>query len=181
LDALIVGAAFFLPAFFANIAAMVVGRVAKEFGPPFNITVDKIVTLGKRELFGPNKTMLGSFAMVLAALAAGENLTALHENFGIGPKVFDPVWQHAVPVWLLLGTGACLGDLAGSLCKRALRIAAGKDLWVVDQIDWLLGAVVLLWFFDLLPAWNLVAWGSLVLVSARFVLEIPRKIIFPSA
>jgi CDP-2,3-bis-(O-geranylgeranyl)-sn-glycerol synthase len=44
---------------------------------------------------------------------------------------------------LLLSVGAMLGDLAGSFVKRRMKLAPGQPLPLVDQLDFLAGALLL--------------------------------------
>jgi len=172
-DAALVGTLFFLPALAANAAALL-AKPLQELR--FGGSLDRILTRGRIALFGDNKTAAGCVLMVLGALVVGENIWALHETHSLLPKTFAPLWQESVVLWLLLGVGACFGDLSGSFLKRRIGIAAGKDFWFFDQIDWFVGAVLAVWLFGHLPSWDLVAWGALVLISVRFVLEIPRRV-----
>ena len=179
MNAVLIGIFFFLPALTANAAAMLAGLAALR-GQPIMLTIDDILTAGRVELFGKHKTILGCLLMVLAALVAGENIWGIHRHFGLLPKVFLPndSWQDAMGTSLLLGAGACLGDLLGSFLKRRLGIPSGKDLWVIDQVDWFFGAVALLLLFNRLPSRETVVWGAGVLLTARCLTEIPRQKIF---
>jgi CDP-2,3-bis-(O-geranylgeranyl)-sn-glycerol synthase len=111
---------FIFPAYCAN-AAPVLGGGGKpmDFGKEF--------TDGKR-IFGANKTFRGFFV-----------------GLGIGAAVgvmecvaFGFPWLFAV----LIPLGALLGDLTGAFFKRRLNIAPGGLLPVVDQIDFVVGALV---------------------------------------
>ncbi len=120
--AVIVGEAlkFIFPAYCAN-GAPVLGGGGKplDFGRNF---VD-----GKR-IFGAHKTFRGFFF----GLAIG---------IGVGVAdclVFGLPWLFA----LLTPLGALFGDLAGAFIKRRLNIAPGGLLPVIDQIDFVIGALV---------------------------------------
>jgi CDP-2,3-bis-(O-geranylgeranyl)-sn-glycerol synthase len=120
--ALIVGEAlkFIFPAYCAN-AAPVLGGGGKpiDFGRNF---VD-----GKR-ILGAHKTFRG----FLVGLAIGSAV-------GVADcLVFGFPWLFAV----LTPLGALLGDLAGAFIKRRLNIAPGGLLPVIDQIDFVVGALV---------------------------------------
>ena len=52
------------------------------------------------------------------------------------------VFHYPVLFGLLLSLGALLGDLAGDFLKRRLDIAPGGLLPVVDQVDFIVGAIV---------------------------------------
>ncbi|MFB3888594.1 MAG: CDP-2,3-bis-(O-geranylgeranyl)-sn-glycerol synthase [Candidatus Bathyarchaeia archaeon] len=111
---------FIFPAYCAN-GAPVLGGGGKpmDFGRNF---VD-----GKR-IFGTNKTFRGFFFGL---------------GIGVGVGVVDCLlfgfpWLFSV----LSPLGALLGDLTGAFLKRRLGIAPGGLLPVVDQIDFVVGAIV---------------------------------------
>ncbi len=114
---------FIFPAYCANGTPVLAGGGTKmDFGRNF---ID-----GKR-IFGNNKTFRGFFFGWGVGFLVG-----LVEGFVFG---FDnyPVWFS-----LLIPLGALLGDLTGAFIKRRLNIAPGGLLPVVDQIDFVVGAVV---------------------------------------
>ncbi len=91
----------------------------------------KNFTDGKR-IFGNNKTFRGFFFGWAVGFGVGlaEGLVFGFENY---PLLFA----------LLIPLGALLGDLTGAFIKRRLSIAPGGLLPVVDQIDFVVGAVVI--------------------------------------
>jgi CDP-2,3-bis-(O-geranylgeranyl)-sn-glycerol synthase len=111
---------FIFPAYCAN-AAPVLGGGGKpmDFGKNF---FD-----GKR-IFGAHKTFRGFFVGLALGAAVGIMDCA----------VFGYPWLFAI----LTPLGALLGDLAGAFCKRRLNLAPGALLPVVDQIDFVVGALV---------------------------------------
>jgi len=111
---------FIFPAYCANAVPVLAGGGTKmDFGKNF---FD-----GKR-LFGNNKTFRGFFFGWAVGAAVG-----LVESFLFGfPLLFC----------LLTPLGALLGDLFGAFLKRRLGIAPGGLLPVVDQIDFVIGAIV---------------------------------------
>jgi CDP-2,3-bis-(O-geranylgeranyl)-sn-glycerol synthase len=111
---------FIFPAYCAN-AAPVLGGGGKpmDFGRTF---------VDGRRVFGTNKTFRGFFF----GLAIGAGVGAVE------------CWLFRYP-WLFLilaPSGALLGDLTGAFLKRRLNIAPGGLLPVVDQIDFVIGALV---------------------------------------
>jgi CDP-2,3-bis-(O-geranylgeranyl)-sn-glycerol synthase len=110
------------PAYCANATPVLAGGgLPLDFGKTF---------IDGRRIFGKNKTFRGFFF----GLAIGV-LVGLAENFLFGyPLLFS----------LLSPLGALLGDLTGAFLKRRLDIAPGGMLPVVDQIDFVVGAIVFL-------------------------------------
>ena len=85
-----------------------------------------------------------------AALTMNADLGFTPEIFGWGVGIFVRLLEGFVfgfdnyPVMfaVLIPLGALLGDLTGAFIKRRLSIAPGGLLPVVDQIDFVVGAVV---------------------------------------
>jgi CDP-2,3-bis-(O-geranylgeranyl)-sn-glycerol synthase len=108
------------PAYCANAAPVLAGGGSPmDFGKNF--------TDGRR-IFGKNKTFRGFFF----GLAIGV-LVGLMEYFLFGYPILFSV---------LSPLGALLGDLTGAFVKRRLDIAPGGLLPIVDQIDFVVGAIV---------------------------------------
>ena len=111
---------FIFPAYCANATPVLAGGGTRmDFGKNF---FD-----GKR-VFGNNKTFRGFFF----GLAIGV-LVGLMETW-----VFHFPFLFA----LLNPLGALLGDLAGAFLKRRIGIEPGGLLPVVDQVDFVVGAIV---------------------------------------
>ena len=108
------------PAYCANAAPVLAGGgLPLDFGKNF---------VDGRRVFGKNKTFRGFFF----GLAIGV-LVGLTENFLFGyPLLFS----------VLSPLGALMGDLAGAFLKRRLAIAPGGLLPVVDQVDFVVGAIL---------------------------------------
>jgi CDP-2,3-bis-(O-geranylgeranyl)-sn-glycerol synthase len=111
---------FVFPAYCANAAPVIAGGgLPLDFGKNF---------FDGHRVFGKNKTFRGFFFGLAIGFFVG-----LLECF-----VFDyPLLFSVLPP-----LGALLGDLAGAFLKRRLGIAPGGLLPVVDQVDFVVGAVV---------------------------------------
>jgi CDP-2,3-bis-(O-geranylgeranyl)-sn-glycerol synthase len=111
---------FIFPAYCANGTPVLAGGGTKmDFGRNF---ID-----GKR-VFGNNKTFRGFFFGWAIGLAVG-----LVEWHFLGLPLL---------VAVLTPLGGLLGDLTGAFLKRRLNIAPGGMLPIVDQIDFVVGALV---------------------------------------
>jgi CDP-2,3-bis-(O-geranylgeranyl)-sn-glycerol synthase len=122
---------FFLPAYLANPAAVLVGG-----GTP----MDFGVTLrDKRRLFGDGKTWRGFVGGGLVGVALGTLMWAATLPFPGTPFSYGPF-----PVFLgivaALSFGALLGDLLGSFLKRRWGFPRGAKAPVLDQYDFVIGA-----------------------------------------
>jgi CDP-2,3-bis-(O-geranylgeranyl)-sn-glycerol synthase len=129
---------FVFPAYCANAAPVLVGGgQSMDSGKKF---------LDGKPIFGKNKTFRGFFF----GLAVGSGVGLLES------LVFQ---GYPVAFGLLLSLGALLGDLTGAFVKRRLGIAPGGLLPIIDQVDFILGAVL----FSLPLSLQVMSW-ELVLV-----------------
>ena len=111
---------FIFPAYCANGAPVLAGGgLPMDFGKNF---VD-----GKR-VFGNNKTFKGFFF----GLAVGVGVGLIEWMLFDYPLLFS----------LLSPLGALLGDLTAAFLKRRLNIAPGGLLPIIDQVDFVVGALV---------------------------------------
>jgi CDP-2,3-bis-(O-geranylgeranyl)-sn-glycerol synthase len=114
---------FIFPAYCANGTPVLAGGGTKmDFGKNF---VD-----GKR-VFGNNKTFRGFF------FGWGVGI-----GVGLGEGAIFGFQNYPILFALLIPLGALLGDLTGAFIKRRLSITPGGLLPIVDQIDFVVGAVV---------------------------------------
>jgi CDP-2,3-bis-(O-geranylgeranyl)-sn-glycerol synthase len=118
---------FMTPAYFANMA------------PPFQ----KYWTGWNRPIserwLGSHKTVLGFILGVLTALLT----TLAQSRIGWhGSLVSYDTWPT---LGLLFGIGAMTGDSIKSFVKRRLEIPPGRPWIPADQVDYLVGALALVW------------------------------------
>jgi CDP-2,3-bis-(O-geranylgeranyl)-sn-glycerol synthase len=114
---------FILPAYCANAMPVLAGGGKKmDFGKNF---------LDGKRIFGNNKTFRGFFFGWSIGIGVGlvEGLVFGFQNY---PVLFS----------LLIPLGALLGDLTGAFIKRRIDIAPGGLLPIVDQVDFVVGAIV---------------------------------------
>ncbi len=112
---------FIFPAYCANGTPVLAGGGAKmDFGKNF---FD-----GKR-IFGNNKTFRGFFFGWAIGMLVGSIEYVVFPGFPVLFIVLTPL-------------GALLGDLTGAFLKRRLGIAPGGLLPIIDQIDFVVGALV---------------------------------------
>ena len=112
---------FIGPAYFANAAPLVLGG-----GTPLD---------GGRRLadgqpiFGSHKTVRG----VIAGVVVGTLI-------GIAESVVD---SRLLIAGFMIALGSVLGDLLGAFIKRRLKVKPGKSFPILDQLDFILGGVLL--------------------------------------
>ncbi len=112
---------YIFPAYSANAIPVIFGGGSPlDFGRTFK---------DGRPIFGSHKTFRGFFA----GLAVG-TLVGLGESFVF--TSYNPL------LGFLLSSGALLGDLAGAFVKRRIGLNPGAFMPVIDQIDFVLGALL---------------------------------------
>jgi len=108
-----------------------------------------------RPLLGTNKTVKGfTYGFLLGSVAALAE-AVLFRNYVL------------VFVGMLASLGALLGDLFGAFLKRRMDIPPGHPLPVIDQLDFILGALLLT-----LPVLNVTLGAVLILVMATIPIHL---------
>jgi CDP-2,3-bis-(O-geranylgeranyl)-sn-glycerol synthase len=111
---------FILPAYCANAAPVIFGGgLPLDFGKVF---------YDGRPIFGRNKTFKGFFFGIAVGTVVG--------------LVESLLFEYPVHFGFLLSLGALTGDLLGAFLKRRLGIPSGKMLPIIDQIDFVVGALI---------------------------------------
>lgn len=72
-----------------------------------------------------------------------------------------------VPVGMIASFGGLLGDLFGAFLKRRLDIPPGHPLPVIDQLDFVLGALILTY-----PVLNVTLGAVVILVMATIPIHL---------
>jgi CDP-2,3-bis-(O-geranylgeranyl)-sn-glycerol synthase len=144
---------FMLPAYAANMAPPFL-KYWKGWNPPI-----------ARESLGAHKTVLGFASGVCAAVLVvliqsmvpwEGGLVAYEEWLGLG---------------LRFGVGAMAGDSLKSFVKRRVGIAPGERWFPFDQVDFVIGALVLTWG---LAALSWLDWAIIVVFSAAAHVVVTR-------
>ncbi len=114
---------FFLPAYVANMSAGFFGG-----GRPLDFGK---TTWDKRRILGNGKTIRGSFGGTISGVLykVGENL---YLSMSLSNGLF---------LAFLLSFGAIFGDIVGSFIKRRLGIESGESAPLLDQLDFVIGAL----------------------------------------
>ncbi|MBQ9160212.1 MAG: CDP-2,3-bis-(O-geranylgeranyl)-sn-glycerol synthase [Methanobrevibacter sp.] len=134
---------FILPAYFSNGGAL-------AFGGGTPVDFGKSDSKGARWI-GDGVTWRGVIAGTLIGILTG----AVQGYFGpdiiaeIGQYIITPIItdvNSGILIGFLLGFGAILGDALGSFLKRRLGIGRGKPAPILDQLDFLIVALILVAF-----------------------------------
>lgn len=119
---------FMFPAYCANAIPVITGgEYPIDFGKKF---------FDGKPIFGKNKTIRG----FLSGLAVG---TAV----GLAESAF--FHEYPILFGFLLSLGALFGDLAGAFIKRRLGLSPGDLMPVIDQVDFIIGAILFSLFLSL--------------------------------
>jgi CDP-2,3-bis-(O-geranylgeranyl)-sn-glycerol synthase len=122
---------FIFPAYCANAIPVIAGGgYPIDFGKKF---------FDGKPIFGKNKTFKGFFSGLTVGTAVGY-LESVFLNY--------PPKDSGLLFGLLLSLGALFGDLAGAFIKRRLGMVPGDLLPVVDQVDFIIGAILFSFFFS---------------------------------
>jgi CDP-2,3-bis-(O-geranylgeranyl)-sn-glycerol synthase len=138
---------FIFPAYCANALPVITGGGRPlDFGRNF---------VDGKPVFGKNKTFRGFFFGLLVGVLVG-----LGESAAFGATTFPVMLSALIPL------GALMGDLAGAFVKRRLNLAPGDLLPIVDQVDFVIGAIL----FSLPVSLPFLSWE---LVVAILIITIP--------
>ncbi|MBN2127719.1 MAG: CDP-2,3-bis-(O-geranylgeranyl)-sn-glycerol synthase [Candidatus Diapherotrites archaeon] len=119
---------YIMPFYVANSTAML-------FGGKTPLDLGKMLSDGKR-LLGDGKTFKGTLAGLFLGL-----LTSL-VIAGLFPSYTAELTSSYVLLGFLVSFGALLGDITASFFKRRSRIERGTEVLLLDQLDFVFGALI---------------------------------------
>ncbi|WP_407424116.1 CDP-2,3-bis-(O-geranylgeranyl)-sn-glycerol synthase [Methanobrevibacter sp.] len=131
---------FILPAYFSNGSGLL-------FGGGMPVDFGKSDSAGNRWI-GDGVTWRGLIAGTLVGTLTG----AIQGYFGpglietFGQYIITPIatdLYSGIQIGFLLGFGALLGDAIGSFIKRRLGIGRGKPAPLLDQLDFIIVALIM--------------------------------------
>lgn len=138
-----------LPAYIANASALLIGG-----GTP--IDLGKNFKDGKR-ILGNGKTWQGLFVGTFIGMTGGFGLSVAAKyiasteyNFIHFENLDFEGFPLMIPIIFSLCFGALLGDIIESFFKRRIGKDRGEDWFFFDQIDFILGALLLAFIFSLI-------------------------------
>lgn len=107
------------------------------------IPIDKGKKLRNKRLLGDGKTFEGSIAGFLFGLFIGLILLYFQPDLKGIPELSSLPDLSLIMV-LLLSIGAILGDMFGSFIKRQFNLKRGRPAPLLDQLDFVIGALLFL-------------------------------------
>ena len=136
---------FALPVYFANMTPVFVRRI-NVLNYPIN-----------KDLFGENKTVRGFVSAIIISIVFFY-IQAYLFQFGFIRKIslvnYDEI--NIFAVGFLAGLGAITGDLIKSFFKRRQNIKPGQSWMPFDQLDFIIGALILIYPFVKLNFMNVI-------------------------
>lgn len=130
---------FFLPAYLANIAPVIVAKIC---GHNFETPIDFGRSWRGYRIFGDHKTWRGLIAgIVVGALVGYFQGIWFHGYLGSALSIVN--YNNFNPILLggLLGFGAIAGDAIKSFFKRRRNLPPGTAWFPFDQLDFVIGGL----------------------------------------
>jgi len=136
---------FMLPAYMANVSALAFGGgVPVDFGKNYR---------DGRRLLGDGVTWRGTIIGIIMGtiVAALQGLVFMYygDIFTLIPEwttiagIIPTTWGEWIVLGLALSGGALAGDAVGSFIKRRIKLERGRPAPFLDQLDFVVGALVL--------------------------------------
>lgn len=126
-----------LPAYIANGAPVITVYLLRRLGKNTHpLDLNKKFLDGKR-ILGDNKTFEGFMGGLVFGSFAG--------------FIFQLLNFHNIVSAFLLSLGALLGDLMGAFVKRRLNMKPGDPAPLLDQLDFIIGAILLQQLYEPVP------------------------------
>lgn len=144
---------FMLPAYFANMAPVIVKKSFKRLAVPINT-----------KIFGKNKTYRGLIFGILFAIIIAFFQYLLYPSLK-SLSFLD--YSNWLEIGFLMGSGAVFGDMIESLVKRRLSYKPGQPFVPFDQLDFVFGALLLISLI-FIPTIKMI----ITIIIASFVLHI---------
>ena len=134
---------YIFPAYCANAIPVITGGgYPIDFGKKF---------FDGKPILGKNKTFRGFFSGLIVGTAVGY-LESIFLNY--------PSKNSGLLFGLLLSLGALFGDLTGAFIKRRLGMVPGDLLPVIDQVDFIIGAIL----FSFPLSLQILSWELIIVV-----------------
>jgi CDP-2,3-bis-(O-geranylgeranyl)-sn-glycerol synthase len=129
----------FCPAYAADVTPVLVKRLWPALARP----VDGGRTFRGQPVFGSHKTWRGMLAGTAAGMIVYEIQVLVHHLGMVGSLALVDYSARVVLPGFLLAFGALLGDLVKSFFKRRVGIGPGRSWLGFDQLDFFIGASLL--------------------------------------
>ncbi len=120
---------YLAPMYFANSSALFLGgKTPLDFGKKF---------FDGKPLVGKGKTFKGTFFGIIIGTIVAAIASALF------PGTVMLLTPHYIELGFLLSVGAIVGDIVASFFKRRNDIPQGNEVLFLDQLDFVIGGMIL--------------------------------------
>lgn len=131
---------FFIPAYAANPGAVIFGgHGVIDAGRDF---------IDGRRIFGDGKSWSGFFGGIFGGVILGVILFLIIGYVYPAMGNFGPTLPLAILPMISMSTGSLVGDIVGSFTKRRLNIQRGQNASLLDQLPFVLMALLFLFIFS---------------------------------
>ncbi len=160
---------FFLPAIAANMAPVFADRY--NWLRTLNQSIDGGLTWRGQALFGAHKTIRGFVVGIFFGFVTSLLQTLFFKYIPAAQSISLLDYGNVLlsgQLGILLGFGALLGDAAESFIKRRLQRAPGQPWRPFDQIDFVVGAIVVT--YRLVPlSWQQILLAIIIIGGGSFL------------
>ncbi|MCX6676357.1 MAG: CDP-2,3-bis-(O-geranylgeranyl)-sn-glycerol synthase [Methanothrix sp.] len=163
MNALIVAFWLMLPAYIPN-------NCAALFGGGMPLDGGRIFSDGRRTL-GDGKTFRGTFAGTVCGVLVGLLQNQIAPFVGL-PSFGDGYEQLFILPALSLG--AMLGDIVAAFFKRRMGLQRGAPLFIIDQLDFVIGAWLLTLFMA--PDWFMLHFTFTIILIVLIITPILHRV-----
>jgi len=156
---------FIFPAYLANSAPVDVSQIRflKKYGKP----IDGGKTWRGKRIFGDGKTWRGLYAGIIAGTLMGLIQTTIQPSLA---NDYSNLPQMTVALAFMMSLGALIGDMVESFLKRRLNLKPGAPLPLLDQLDFVFGAVFFAWLWVVFSTGHITGAFENMLGWSRFLL-----------
>jgi len=159
-----------ITAFWLMLPTYIPNNCAALFGGGMPLDGGRIFHDGRRTL-GDGKTFRGTFAGTVCGVLVGllQNMVAPF----VGMPSFGSGYEQ-IFILLSLSLGAMLGDIVAAFFKRRMGLRRGAPLFIIDQLDFVIGAWLLTLFIA--PDWFFQHFTSAIILIALIITPILHRV-----
>ena len=153
---------FILPAALANMAASFSAKI-----PFLNIPIDFNQEFRGKRIFGNHKTIRGFLFGIIVSIL----IVFIQKILYADMRQFTILNYSQINIFLLgflMGFGALIGDSIESFFKRQINIKPGQPWLPFDQIDWILGSLLLTLIYIPIPLYIFIT-SLLIFIPLHFL------------
>jgi CDP-2,3-bis-(O-geranylgeranyl)-sn-glycerol synthase len=140
---------FFLPAGVANMAPVFLAKL--PFLREWSYPLDGYKSFRDNRILGDHKTVRGFLGGIICSIATVYLQQNVSSSIAFLPQYVSYDVINPVILGTLLGGGALGGDSVKSFVKRRMQIPSGKSWFPFDQLDYVIGGIILSFFAIQLP------------------------------